>query len=292
MPIPFGEKVANLRSKHDTYNTMIIRSTGPIAILVLAAIIASASLPAPSVGAPWVPSVSEAFQSQLTGGIDTSAQASVYILDAFDTESPTVVRLHQRKDHVVCYVDAGTYEDWRPDAAAFQANPEVIGRADTGWSGEYWLDIRRIDVLAPIMQARFDMCKSKGFDSIEPDNIDGYQNQTGFPLTAADQLAYNRWLAGQAHARRMSIALKNDSDQTVALEPLFDWALVEGCYAQGWCSAVAPFVKAGKAAISVEYDDVMSPGEFIKGACKAATIGGYQTILKHRLLDAWRQTCS
>ncbi len=86
----------------------------------------------------------------------------------------------------MCYLSAGTYENWRPDAAAF--SKQIIGKADEGWTGENWLDIRRIDLLAPILQARLDLCKAKGFDAVEPDNVDGYQNETGFPLTAADQL--------------------------------------------------------------------------------------------------------
>ena len=37
-------------------------------------------------------------------------------------------------------------------------------------------------------------CRDKGFDGIEPDNIDGFLNDTGFDLTGVDQLAYI-WLA-------------------------------------------------------------------------------------------------
>ena len=51
------------------------------------------------------------------------------------------------------------------------------------------------------MQARLDLAVSKGCVGVEPDNVDGYQNSSGFPLTAADQLAYNRFLAGEARAR-------------------------------------------------------------------------------------------
>lgn len=42
------------------------------------------------------------------------------------------------------------------------------------------------------MQARLDLAVQKGCDGVEPDNVDGYQNNSGFPLTAQDQLAYNR----------------------------------------------------------------------------------------------------
>ena len=53
------------------------------------------------------------------------------------------------------------------------------------------MDVRRIDVLGPIMESRLDMCEEKGFDGVEPDNVDGYLNDTGFPLTKEDQLSYN-----------------------------------------------------------------------------------------------------
>ena len=47
------------------------------------------------------------------------------------------------------------------------------------------MDIRQIDILGPIMQARLDLCKQKGFDAVEPDNVDAYQNKPGFPMTAS-----------------------------------------------------------------------------------------------------------
>jgi len=59
-----------------------------------------------------------------------------------------------------------------------------------------------------------DLCKSKGFDSVDADNVDGYTNTTGFPLTAADQLAYNASLrTPRTRGRGLTIALKNDLDQ-------------------------------------------------------------------------------
>lgn len=94
-----------------------------------------------------------------------------------------------------------------------------------GWAGERWLDIRKLDILRPLMEARMDLCKRKGFDAIEPDNVDGYVNRSGFPLTAEDQLRYNIWLATAAHARGLSVGLKNDLEQTERLVTYFDWAV-------------------------------------------------------------------
>ena len=49
------------------------------------------------------------------------------------------------------------------------------------------------------MEARMDSCRDKGFDGLEPDNIDGFMNDTGYDLTYKDQLAYI-WLAGADRA--------------------------------------------------------------------------------------------
>jgi hypothetical protein len=150
------------------------------------------------------------------------------------------------------------------------------------------LDVRQIDQLAPIMRARLDACRAKGFDGIEPDNIDGYTNDTGFPLTAQHQLTYNIWLANEAHERGLSIGLKNDPDQVVELLPYFDWALTEDCFDQGWCDQLTPFVNAGKAVFAAEYTDTgMTTTQF----CPQANALNFNGILKHRNLDAWRQAC-
>ncbi len=95
--------------------------------------------------------------------------------------------------------------------------------------------------------------RQKGFDAIEPDNIDGYSNNSGFPLTGADQLAYNRALAQWAHGLGLSIGLKNDGDQAGALEPSFDWALDEECYTYNECGYLTTFTSANKAVWIAEY---------------------------------------
>ena len=81
----------------------------------------------------------------------------------------------------MCYIDVGTWENWRPDAGKFPKS--VLGNKDGHWAGERWLDIRQTSILEPIMAHRFNLCKKKGFDGVDPDNLDGYQNKTGFPIT-------------------------------------------------------------------------------------------------------------
>jgi hypothetical protein len=176
--------------------------------------------------------------------------ARVYDVDGFDTSAFFVSRLHKLKLYAICYIDVGTWEDWRPDRQRFPDS--VLGRSN-GWPGERWLDIRRTDVLIPIMRERIRMCRQKGFDAVEPDNVDGYTNDTGFPLTAADQLRYNRRIALLAHSSHMAVGLKNDLDQAAALRDVFDFAVVEQCFQYDECDKVKPFTNARKPVFEVEY---------------------------------------
>jgi hypothetical protein len=232
---------------------------------------------------PWVPPARTTWQWQLSGRIDRSVKAEMYDIDLFDTSAATVSSLHRRGRHVVCYLDAGSYEPGRPDSASFPA--AVLGAGVEGWPGEHWLDIRRLDVLGPIIKRRLDLCRRKGFDGVEPDNVDAYANDSGFSLSAADQLRFNRYVAAAAHARGLSVGLKNDLDQAAALQPHFDWALSEQCLQYHECGALKPFARAGKAVFIAEYR--LPP----RASCRQARTAGYVVIRKRLTLDAWRQTC-
>lgn len=95
------------------------------------------------------------------------------------------------------------------------------------------------------MTRRMDMAQIKGCDGIEPDNVDAYTSDNkggGFKLTYNDQLKYNTWLAQEAHARDLSIGLKNDVDQIDDLVNHFDWALNEECWQYEECDSLLPFI--------------------------------------------------
>ncbi|GAC1386446.1 MAG: endo alpha-1,4 polygalactosaminidase [Candidatus Saccharimonadales bacterium] len=231
----------------------------------------------------WVPHVQTTWQWQLSTPVDISVDAEMYDIDLFTNDASIVQSLHHKGRHVVCYISAGSVEDWRPDVKSFPA--QVIGKDYEGWPGEKWLDIRRIDVLGPIMERRLDQCQAKGFDSVEPDNINGFQQPSGFPLTAADQRTYNIWFADAAHNRNLSIGLKQDPDQANELVQHFDWALDEECFEYGGCDKLLPFLKAGKAVFNTEY------GLHTNQFCQKANSLNFNAIRKHRQLDAFRETC-
>jgi hypothetical protein len=159
-----------------------------------------------------------------------------------------------------------------------------LGKSN-GWPGEKWLDIRALATLGPIMQGRLDICRRKGFDAVEFDNIDGYQNGTGFPLSGRDQLRYNVFLANEAHARGLSAFLKNDIDQVKALLPYFEAELNEQCFQYAECGKIVPFVTAGKPVFNVEYK--LDVAQF----CAKANAKGFNSLKKRLALDAWRVPC-
>lgn len=237
--------------------------------------------PKPCVGC-WRPALETSWQWQLQYAVDTSVDVAMYDIDGFDATGALVSTLHADGRAVVCYVSAGSWEEWRPDAGRFPA--PVLGRSN-GWPGERWLDIRRVRTLRPIMEARLDMCARKGFDGVEFDNVDGYQNRTGFPLTARHQLRYNAMLANQAHRRGLSAALKNDLGQVRRLLPYFDYAVNEQCFQYGECWKLAPFVDAGKAVFGAEYR--LATEEF----CPKANARNLNFLRKKLSLGRWRIAC-
>lgn len=233
----------------------------------------------------WQPAVGLSWQWHLSGKLDLGLKTDVIDLDN-SVDQSTVEYYHAQGTRVICYISVGSYEDWRGDADQFPA--EVLGKDYDGWVGEKWLDIRRLDLLAPIMTARLDECARKGFDGVEPDNMEIYTNETGFPLTYEDQLAYARWLADQAHQRGLAIGQKNAPDQTKDLVALYDFAITEDAFYYEWAEEMLPYIQAGKPVFAAEYTDL--PGDF-EAFCQQSRELGFSTILKHRNLGGWREAC-
>jgi len=241
-------------------------------------------------------SISELFpgttwQWQLSGTLNTTYNVKLYDIDLFDTAATEIDHLKKSGRTVICYFSAGSYEVWRDDAPTF--SQEAVGNTLDGWEDERWLDIRN-GTIRSIMQARLDLAKDKGCDGVEPDNVDGYSNDTGFPLTAEDQLSYNRFLADEAHARGLLIGLKNDLDQIEVLEEKFDFAVNEQCHEYDECDLLFPFLEAGKPVFNAEY-----ASEYVENTdgerdalCENAQRTGLRTlVLPLNLDDSFRYSC-
>lgn len=238
-------------------------------------------------GAPGVyqPPPLTSWQWQLSGAIDTSVDVTVYDVDMIEATDAELAKLKADGRKVICYFSAGSYEPYRPDAGEFA--PADLGNELVGWPGERWLDTRS-DGVRTIMKARLDVAKTRGCDGVEPDNVDAYSNDSGFPLTADTQIDFNSFIAAEAHARGLSVGLKNDVDQAADLAPLFDWALNEECYTYDECDGyAATFIAAGKAVFQTEY---VAESE-LANVCAVTKPLGLSTILKDLDLDAYRVPC-
>jgi hypothetical protein len=241
--------------------------------------------PTPPVsGAWWKPAIGTSWQMQYSGTIDTSLDVQVYMLDMFGTSAATISALHARDVKVICYIDGGSWESYTPDAANFPAS--IIGKEVGGWPDEKWLDIRSKTLLWPIMRARLDLAKQKGCDGIYHDWADSYAGDTGFPLTAQDQLVYNRdfWVA-EAHARGLSIGLINDLVQVKDLVTYYDWAVNEQCAEYNECGSLKPFIDAKKPVFSLNYSGNTST------VCAALNALNFDAIFKEVNLGAYRLPC-
>ncbi|MCC6900216.1 MAG: endo alpha-1,4 polygalactosaminidase [Polyangiaceae bacterium] len=237
----------------------------------------------------WSPAPGTTWQWQLSGGVDTGVDASMFDIDLFDVGATTIETLHAQGRTVVCYFSAGSRESWRSDAGQF-ANADHDKPLD-GWPGETWLDTRSPNVRA-IMKKRLDLAVQRKCDGVEPDNVDAHQNDSGFPLTSSTQTDYLKFLATEAHARGLSIGLKNALGLVPSVVSDFDWALNEQCLEYDECGALAPFIAAGKAVFHVEYVASSSAGQAKKAqVCGAASTAGFSTLVKTLDLGAWRATC-
>ncbi|MGN9765783.1 endo alpha-1,4 polygalactosaminidase [Micromonospora sp. SD12] len=231
--------------------------------------------PAPSAGR-WQ------WQWQLSGVLDPTVDADVFLLDPVATTAAQTAELRSRDRRLVCQVHVGSVLPSDPDADRF---PATVRGAASRRPQSRWLDVRQWDALRPVLADRFRLCRGKGFGAVALADADGYANRSGFPLGFDDQLLFNRRLAGLARSLSLSPGLINDLGQVAALAPDFDFAVNEECVRRDQCARLLPFVEAGKPVFHVEYAG--STTEFC-----VTTVGyGLSSIRKERELDAWRIPC-
>jgi hypothetical protein len=218
--------------------------------------------------------------------VDARYNVTMYDIDLFDTPKASIDQLKAQGRRVVCYFSAGTSENWREDFGRFAASD--MGIAVSGWQGERWLDTSSLNV-RNVMKSRLDLAVAKGCDGVEPDNVDGYTNNPGFPLSSSTQLDYNRFLAQEARARGLAVGLKNDTDQLAALEPYFDFAVNEQCHEFDngrECDGYSVFTSKGKPVFNAEYRSAYATDAASRNdMCAAARAANLRTLVLPLALD-------
>jgi Glycoside-hydrolase family GH114/Fibronectin type III domain len=257
--------------------------------------------PPPTGGFPtrWMPTGSPTMYWQITGSYTSTAwntrSGGVQVVDIdYQNSTATHVSTFLNADpdrRAVCYMSAGTAENFRPDYQAIldidQARRNagdsngILGAVLPEWQDERWFDPQDFQYYKHIIQARIDTCKAKGFQAVEFDNMDGFTNDPA-TVTAAEQLTYNKELAKLAHENGLAVLLKNDIDQLSALQPYFDAALNEQCGEFSECGGYTVFrgntnpanggVAGGKAVWQAEYSGTAPGAAFCTNASAAGIL--------------------
>ncbi len=247
-------------------------------------------IPPVTSGTWYRPPVATTWQWQLQGDVNIAYDVALYELDLFETPASVISALKASGRRLLCYFSAGSWESFRPDAGQFPSS--TLGSVYFGFPDERWLDVRSPEVMT-IMRARLDLAVQRGCDGVEADNVDGFENPTGFPLTAADQLAFNRTLYNEAHSRGLSVAMKNDVGQVADLLAYVDLHVNERCHELNECNLLDPFVVQGKPVLNAEYLQLYVADAAARDAmCAAARESGLQTlVLPEDLDDSFRFSC-
>jgi hypothetical protein len=216
---------------------------------------------------------------------NVQAAKKFYSVDLFNTEASDISALIGKGHTVVCYFSAGSYENDRSDSKDIPSS--AIGKKMDGWP-EKWLDTRNEGV-RDVMAARIQKAKDKGCQGVDPDNIDGFDNKTGFNLSQADSVDFLKFLAGKAHDAGLGFGLKNGPTIVDQVVDISEWAINESCVEYDECDNFKPFIDAGKPVFHVEYTDGDSPTDAWKE--KACGVEGFSNIIKHEDLENWHLNC-
>jgi len=208
----------------------------------------------------------------------------IYDIDGFDNPARTVAGLHARGDRVICYIEVGAAETYRPDYAQLRATG--LGRVVPGYPDERYLNIN-LPAVVDLIERRILMCARRGFDAVEPDIDDSYTDPTGFDISEQANIGYDITLSRYAHSLRLGFGLKNgDEDRFAArMLPHVDFVLDEQCIQYDTCRAFEPaYRRADIGVLEAEYVDDGGPSPATY--CARADALGLSAVQYRTSLDA------
>ena len=144
-----------------------------------------------------------------------------------------------------------------------------------------------LDVLAPLLRARFASCRAEGLRRRRARQRRRLRERQRLPAErrrpAALQPLGRR---APSHAQRLAVALKNDLDQARRARSRASTSRVlEQCFQYRECALARPFLRAGKGVYDAEY--ALPRAAF----CAPARRLGVNAIRKQTSLGAWREPC-
>jgi hypothetical protein len=221
---------------------------------------------------PYVPPADVSWDARLDDAVDIAEDVQLFYLDPAWQPASDLAALHAAGRHYLCYLSAGTYEDFREDAEEFPAN--VIGNPLVDFPRERWVDVRS-SAVREIMARRVTELAAKGCDGVPPSSLAVHAAETGFGLTESDALDYSRWLAERIHAAGMSAGLAAPAALSAELWPTFEFGLAIDCLEGSQCAEFDVFTRAGKPVLHVEFGDAESAAI----VCKSSEALGFVPLV-------------
>ncbi len=290
-------------------------TSGGLKSLVMAGTLTSGTPPAPGW---WVaPAGNLPWQWYLAGALDTTNATQmgtndklpdgsaapdpvVYDIDAIENSASTVAALHAKHDHVICYIEVGTAGDYYTTAQEgigttyfdqLQSDGDLSATQLQGYP-EYYIDINKATAVSIIESMIKQQCADKGFDAVETDLDETYNNNEGttpWTITEADEQTYLTTLADYMHSLGLGWIAK-DLDDTGdgfagVMEPLASGIITEQCNEYGTCGQLTSY-EGHKAVLNAEYTSSLYPG-----FCTYDDANGINGALFDNNLDGPRSPC-
>ena len=171
------------------------------------------------------------------------------ILDLFSYSKEQVESLKNAGVTVYAYFSLHA-EDWRPDYHKFK---ELSLDSDLdGWRGEDVVSPKYTKELIEIMKARIDLAIKKGFQGIDPDNVDAwyyYLGGKGDKKQIFSTAAYWNEVARYAREKGLACGLKNSAFLYGLVKP--DFIMCESAYK--W-SEIEGYLRFNVPVFNIEYD--------------------------------------
>ena len=187
----------------------------------------------------------------------------IYDIDGIINPASTVTALHDEGTHVVCYIEVGAAGNYYSAAQEgisttyYQQLRQagVFGNKVPGYP-EYYLDIRSPTTVSVIEAMIDQQCAAKGFDAVETDIDEEYDDNSGFPLTKSIEEQYMTTLADYMHGLGLGWWIKNPDDTGDSyasdMYPLADAVLTEQCNQYSSCGLLSTY-QGHKAVFNAEY---------------------------------------
>lgn len=208
------------------------------------------------------------FDYQIGGSY--SPQSDVTIVSRDNKESPVSGKYN------ICYINV--FQTQPEDSSWWKKNhPDLLLKKKDGqyfedpdWEGELFMDTStdaKRQAIANVHKTTIDNCASKGFNAIEPDNLDTFTRSDNL-LKQENNLALAKILADYAHSKGLAFAQKNTGGElqgTGKSTVGFDFAIAEECQTFNECPAYTDTY--GNNVIEIEYSD--NGKSYFDSACKA-----------------------